>query len=125
MEPVLVIASALAAGAGVGARDVASAAVQDAYAALRDSVRRRFSGRREAEEALAGHEEDPETWQDRLTACLAEAGAAEDAELLAAAEDVLRLAGREPGRADGRTAIDLRSAKGVQVGDGNVQHNAF
>ncbi|MCG7523386.1 hypothetical protein MHW47_02855 [Streptomyces sp. OfavH-34-F] len=124
MEPVLVIASALAAGAGVGASNVASAAVQDSYAALRDAVRRRFSGRRDAEEALAGHEEDPETWQDRLTACLAEAGAAEDAELLAAAEDVLRLAGRGSGEA-GRTVVDLRDARGVQVGDGNVQHNTF
>lgn len=124
MEPVLVIASALAAGAGVGARDVASAAVQDAYSALRDSVRRRFSGRRAAEDALAGHEEDPEAWQDRLAACLTEAGAAEDAALLAAAQDVLRLAGREPGQA-GETVVDLRNAKGVQVGHSNVQHNSF
>ena len=123
MEPVTLITSALAAGAGAAAQDVASAAVVDTYGSLRDAVRRLFRGRREAEEALEQHEGDPEAWQAVLAAALAQAGAGQDERALAAARDLLRLLGREPGGGD--RPIDVRHAKGVIVGDGNVQHNTF
>lgn len=125
MEPVVLITSALAAGAGAAAQDVASAAALDAYNSLRDSVRRLFTGRRDAEEALEQHGSDPEAWQDALATALADAGAAEDDQALAAARDLFQLLGRDPDGASGRPVIDLRDAKGVQVGDGNVQHNTF
>ncbi|WP_240796562.1 RIP homotypic interaction motif-containing protein [Streptomyces sp. RFCAC02] len=120
----MVIASALAAGAAAAAQDVASAAVQDAYTALRESVRRLFAGRRGAEETLDRHAADPGAWQASLEEALTEAGAADDARLLAAARDVLRAIGREEGR-PGEPPVDLRHARGVQVGDHNEQHNTF
>ncbi|MFF2188517.1 hypothetical protein [Streptomyces sp. NPDC058155] len=125
MEPVVLITSALAAGAGAAAQDVASAAALDAYSSLRDSVRRLFTGRRDAEEALEQHESDPETWQDALAAALTDAGAAEDDHALAAARDLFQLLGRDPDAASERPMVDLRNAKGVMVGDRNVQNNTF
>lgn len=125
MEPVVLITSALAAGAGAATKDVASAAALDAYASLRDSIRRLFTGRLDAEKALKRHESDPDVWRDALAEALAEAGAAEDDQVLIAAQDLLQLLGRDPGEAPERPVADLRHAQGVQVGDGNVQYNTF
>ncbi|WAL68887.1 hypothetical protein ORV05_14330 [Amycolatopsis cynarae] len=119
-----IIVEALAAGAGSAAKDVGSSAVKDAYEALRSAVRRLFSGKRAAEDALSGHEIEPAQWRERLAEALREAAAGADPELLDAAREVLRRADPE-GSAAGKYTVDAREGKGVQIGDGNVQHNTF
>jgi hypothetical protein len=95
-----VILAALAAGGG----EVARTAVVDAYAGLRDLLRRRLGGDRALEassEVLRGE--------------LIESGADRDEEILAAARRVL----------EATTTINVHDAKGVQIGDHNTQHNTF
>ena len=46
MDPVTLILTALAAGAALGVKDTASAAVKDAYEGLKALVKKRFAGRR-------------------------------------------------------------------------------
>lgn len=124
MTGVEVIAAALAAGAAAGVTGAASAAVQDAYASLREMLRRRLNGRRQAEHALDAKETERGVWQARLGRDLTETGADTDEEVLAAAFTLLNLVDRT-GAAVGRYRIDARQAKGVQIGDHNTQHNAF
>jgi hypothetical protein len=124
VDPVTLIATALAAGAGTGLTDTASAAVRDAYQGLKVLVKKRFAGRRDGELILARHEEAPEAWQPPLMAELAAAGAGGDAELVAAAQALMSLIDAAGSRA-GKYSVQLRGARGVQVGDGNIQHNVF
>ncbi|TVT22363.1 hypothetical protein FNH05_33505 [Amycolatopsis rhizosphaerae] len=72
----------------------------------------------------SGHEIEPAQWRERLAEALREAAAGADPELLDAAREVLRRADPE-GSAAGKYTVDAREGKGVQIGDGNVQHNAF
>ncbi|HET6355445.1 hypothetical protein [Streptomyces sp.] len=124
MTNVELIVAALAAGAAAGAGDTAKAAVTDAYTGLRDALRRRLVGRRGAEQALSAVAVEPARWQIDLAADLEETGAANDNEILAAAQRLLALAGPAGPTASGYR-VDAREAKGVQVGDHNTQHNTF
>jgi hypothetical protein len=74
MDPITLIVTALAAGAALGVKDTASAAVGDAYAGLKALVKRRLGGGPDAELVLGRHERAPETWQAPLMAELAGAG---------------------------------------------------
>lgn len=122
MEPVALIVTALAAGAGAGVKDTASSAVKDAYEGLKAMVKGRFAGRPDAELILASHETAPDTWERPLAAQLAAMGV--DAELVAAAQTLMELTDAAGTRA-GKYAVDNRRSQGVQVGDYNVQHNTF
>jgi hypothetical protein len=124
MDPVMLIVTALAAGAATGATESATSAVKDAYAGLRALVRKRLAGRPDAELVLAGHETSPETWQAPLVAVLGEAGAEHDRDLVAAAQALMSLVDGAGVRA-GKYTVDTRGAYGVQVGDHNRQDNAF
>jgi len=124
MDPVTLIEAALAAGAGAGMKDTASAAVQDAYAGLKALVSRRFAGRPEGEIVLARHEKAPQMWQAPLAAELAAVEANRDNELVAAAQALLQLVDAE-GFRSGKYNVDVRGGQGVQVGDHNVQRNLF
>jgi hypothetical protein len=122
MTGIEIIVAALAAGATAGG----TAVVQDAYATLRDAVRRRLRGRGSAEQALelAAEETDPGVWQTRIGAALADSGADRDEEVLAAARALLAVTDPAGVRA-GKYTVDLRGAQGVQVGDHNNQTNTF
>jgi hypothetical protein len=61
MDPVTLIVTALAAGAVLGLKDAASAAVKDAYAGLKALVKKRFVGRPKGELVLAEHQVAPQT----------------------------------------------------------------
>jgi hypothetical protein len=124
MDPITLIVTALAAGAALGVKDTASAAVKDAYTGLKVLVRNRLGGRQGAELVLARHEQAPETWQAPLMAELAGARADRDPDLIAAAQALLDLAGDAGGRA-GKYTVDARGAAGVQIGDLNSQDNVF
>jgi hypothetical protein len=128
MDPITLIVTALAAGASAGAidplKDSAKDAAKAAYAKLRGLVNKRVSGNPGAELALTEHEADPENWAAPLGAKLAQAGAGNDAELVAAAQalmDVIDQAGAESGKYN----VTIKDSKGIQVGDGNFQVNKF
>lgn len=119
MSALEVIAVALAAGAGAGVQDTASAAVRDAYAGLKELLKRHV-GESDMALALDASETEPEARQARIEAALAGSGADDDEQVVAAAQRLLSLV--DPA---GRYHVDLREAKGVQVGDHNTQHNTF
>jgi hypothetical protein len=128
MDPVTLIVTALAAGASAGVidalKDNAKDAAKAAYARLRGLVRKRVAGNPCAELALTEHEADPENWAAPLGAKLAQAGAGNDAELVAAAQalmDVIDQAGAKSGKYN----VTIKDSKGIQVGDGNFQVNKF
>jgi len=93
VSAVEVIVAALAAGAGAGLHDTASAAVQDAYAKLKDLIRDRIGGR--GAQALDAEETEPGVWQTRIGDALAESGAADDEQVQDAARRLLALADPE------------------------------
>jgi hypothetical protein len=93
MSAVEVIAAALAAGAGAGLRDTASAAVRDAYAGLKDLLKRRIGDLDDQTvQALEADETEPGVWQARIGDALTASGAASDKQVLAAAGRLLALA---------------------------------
>jgi hypothetical protein len=120
VDPVSLIVAALAAGAVAGAQNTATDVVKDAYAGLKALARRRLAGRQTAEAAL----ERPAETRQTLTAELAAAGAADDTQLVAAADRLLSMVDPDGTRA-GRYLVDLRGSQGVQVGDHGVQTNTF
>ena len=125
MDPSSVIEVAMVAGAAAGTaaagtKDTASAAIKDAYQALKTIVKNRFTGRPRAELVLAEHEAAPRTWRDPLVAELTAVGV--DAELLSAAQALLELVGISGPRPE-KYSTDLRGAQGVQVGEHNNQFN--
>jgi RIP homotypic interaction motif len=128
MDPITLIVTALAAGATAGGldtvKDATKAAVQSAYAKLRGLAKQRVAGQPDGELALDRHETSPQKWESLLTAELTEAGAAGDADLVAAAKALMELVDSVGARA-GKYNVTVANSRGVQVGDGNVQFNNF
>ena len=95
MDPITLIVTALAAGASAGAldavKDDVKGAVRAAYAKLHGLVKGRFGGNPSAEVILAEHQADPATYAAPLAKKLTEAGAASDADLVAAAKALMEL----------------------------------
>lgn len=125
MDPVSLIVAALVAGAAAGAGETATAAVKDAYAGLKKLLFSKFADRRGAEVVLVEHEQDPETYSAPMRKTLETTGAAQDQEVIRAAQQLLALA--DPaGTEAGSYQVDLRGSQGVQVGGvGNQQTNTF
>jgi hypothetical protein len=124
MDPVTLIVTALAAGAASALQDGASATVKDAYTRLKTLVMKRFASRPKGELVLAEHEAAPQTWEAPLAAELSAAGAEGDADLVAAAQALMRLVD-EAGSRSGKYVLTIRDSQGVQVGDHNTQTNTF
>jgi hypothetical protein len=128
MDPVTLIVTALAAGASAGVidalKDNAKDAGKAAYARLRGLAQRRVAGNPGAELALAEHQADPENWAAPLKAKLTLVGAGDDAELVTAAQALMDLVDRAGANA-GKYHVTISGGQGVQVGEGNVQHNTF
>ncbi len=91
MDSVTLIESALVAGAAASAKDTASTAVKDAYNGLKALIVRKFSGKSKAQEMLADHEEDPETYEKPLKKVLIEAHVEQEQEILEAARKLMTL----------------------------------
>ncbi|MBA2324940.1 MAG: hypothetical protein H0V92_13320 [Pseudonocardiales bacterium] len=123
MDPVTLIVAALAAGAGAGAKGIASAAVKDSYEGLKALVRRRLAGRASGEAALREHEAAPETAGDALHTELVEVYQPDrDQELVAAARELTAML---DGACAGKYEVAVEGAQGVQIGDHNVQTNTY
>lgn len=121
MSEVGLVAAALAAGASAGLTDTASGAVHDLYASLRAAVRRRMERGGAADaRVLDTPDPDPEVWRHRLIGALAGSGVEEDQAVLTVARVLL-----DQARPAGPITVDARDSRGVQIGDGNTQHNSF
>ena len=73
---------------------------------------------------LARHEEAPRAWEGPLVAELTAAGAADDADLITAAQALMALVDETGSRA-GKYRVQVQGSQGVQIGDHNTQHNIF
>ncbi|HEX4087369.1 MAG TPA: hypothetical protein VHZ33_01570 [Trebonia sp.] len=128
MDPVTLIVAALVAGAASGAldevKDGAKAGIKAAYAKLRALAGQRAAGNAGAEVALAEIEADPDTWKAPLAAKLTQLGAADDAELVGAAKELMELVDAAGARA-GKYNVPVSNSSGVQIGDGGFQVNNF
>jgi hypothetical protein len=124
MDPITLIATALATGAALGITDSASSAVRDAYDSLKALVKRRFAGRPDAELVFTKHEKAPDVWHAPLIEELDEVGADRDLDLVAAARALMSLID-EAGTRAGKFTVDARGANGVQVGDHGRQDIVF
>jgi hypothetical protein len=124
MDPVTLIVTALAAGAASALQDDAKESVKAAYARLRGKITKRFSGRKVGGLALAEHEGAPDMWEPQLRAELAETGAADDPDLVGAAQVLMSLVD-EAGALSGKYVVSIQGGQGVQVGDHNTQTNYF
>ena len=113
-----------AAGALDTVKDGAKAGVQAAYAKLRSLAKRRVAGNQGAEAALAEIGADPETWKAPLAAKLTQLDAADDADLVAAAQAFMDLID-EAGAKAGKYNVVIANSQGVQVGDHGFQINNF
>ncbi|GAA2655315.1 hypothetical protein [Paractinoplanes durhamensis] len=93
MSTVDVITTALAAGAGAGMTDTASAAVKDAYTGLKDLLKRRLGGDRAVLQALEADQEgaEPGVWLTQIGDALTAIGADRDEHIIAAAYRLLEL----------------------------------
>lgn len=120
MEPVTLVLTALAAGAGTGLTDAASSAVKDAYVTLKEALAERLRDRPAAEVALAEHDSNPDVWQAPLGQYLNEVGV--DQQLTQLAERLLQLSSNAAPR---QVNIDADTIQGQQVGDYNTQANTF
>jgi hypothetical protein len=128
MDPITLIVAALVAGAASGAldevKDTARAGAKAAYAKLRALVTKKVAGSPGAEAALAEIEADPDTWKAPLAVKLTQLGAADDADLVAAAQAFMDLID-EAGAKAGKYNVTIANSQGVQVGDHGFQINKF
>jgi hypothetical protein len=128
MEPISLIVAALATGASSGAlaalSDEVKDAVKAAYTRLRGLVKKRVAGNAVAETALDQYEADPKVWEAPLTDQLTKAGAGDDADILAAARELMELL-KQAGGQGGTYNVTVSGGQGVQVGSGNAQTNTF
>lgn len=128
MDPISLIVTALATGASAGTiealKDDARDAAKRAYGRLRGLAKKRVANRPDGDLALERHEGAPQKWESVLAGELTEAGAADDADLVAAAKAFMELVD-EAGAGSGKYNVTIKDSKGVQVGDGNIQVNRF
>lgn len=123
VDPFTVIVTALIAGAAAGGQDAASATVREVYQAIRRRISRGDDGP-QVRAALEANETSPGSNVAALEAAVLRARGGDDSELQSLAAQLLEaLPTAETDRA--RKLIDLRHAKGVQLGNNNTQHNSF
>ncbi|MEU6832157.1 hypothetical protein ABZ894_26225 [Nocardia beijingensis] len=114
MEPLTLIATALAIGAGKGAEKTGETVISDLYQGLKALITRRY-GVVDAE--VVGVESEPEEPLRRqlLAKKLGQAGAGDDGELQAAAEELLRqIAENAP---DAAQAVGVKLERIAATGD--------
>jgi hypothetical protein len=130
MDPITVILGAIVAGATTGAldglKDEVKEKVKVAYGKLRGLITRRFeeSGTAGGELFLAEYEKNPKAMESALRMKLTEAGADKDEALVAAAEELDKLANAQGGTS-GKYNVTFTNSRGVQIGDHSTQTNTF
>ena len=127
MEPITLILAALMAGASAGALDALKRCERERSSRLREAARPdQEAGRRPTawRTGPGGVRAAPQKWEPLLTDELTQAGAAEDADLVAAAKALMELVD-QAGAKSGKYNVTIKDSEGIQVGDGNFQVNKF
>jgi hypothetical protein len=96
------IVAALVAGAGAGVTSTASSVVQDAYSGLKNLLVTRLGGRSRAQAVLRAEQVEPGGF-DTLREEVSGSGAADDAQIIAAARRLLELTGAPQTRPTAQT----------------------
>lgn len=112
MDPISAIAAALAAGATAALKDSATDAIKTAYRGLKDLVAAKFSSVN-----VGQLEAKPESEARRALVAedLAEAGAVDDAELLAAAKTLLGHLAAQGAEGAAALGVDLEDIKAANL----------
>ncbi|MFF3446320.1 hypothetical protein ACFYXJ_04150 [Streptomyces sp. NPDC002667] len=129
MEPVTLIASALAVGAAAGVQDTTSQGVRSASSRLWQMIRDRLGGRSaELDSAVAAQstrdESEPDPVAPGLRQLLTSIGADQDQQLRSLASQVLR----QPDRAQStfiNGSMTISNSNGIQIGDQTHQENIY
>jgi hypothetical protein len=116
MDPVTMIVSALAAGAASALSDTGAEAVRDAYAGLKELIRRRFGESKVADTVLDEHEKAPDVWKAPLEQQLRASSAGDDQEVLEAARRILALTDPE-GTNAGKYRVIVTGGQVGAIGD--------
>jgi len=97
MDPLTVILTAVVSGAAAAATDLASQAVKDGYAAIKNLIASKFGKQPNVEGALNGVEGNPESevWQAALKEELAKIKVEQDQQLVQQAQALLDLLNKE------------------------------
>ncbi|WP_298441139.1 hypothetical protein [Gordonia sp. (in: high G+C Gram-positive bacteria)] len=109
MEPVTLIAAAIAIGASDGAREVTKTAISDAYSALKGWIASRYGSCGSDVEALE-QEPQEELRRQLLAKKLGQAGAGDDAELLSLAQAFLEAVEDEDPALPATVGVAIRRA---------------
>jgi hypothetical protein len=109
MEPVTMVAAAVAIGASEGVRATAKKAITDCYAALRNWLSDKYSSV-DAEISGLEHEPEEELRRALLAKKLAAAGANEDSELWKLAQALLKVIDEQEPSAAGAVGVRLQRA---------------
>ncbi|WP_033247444.1 RIP homotypic interaction motif-containing protein [Nocardia carnea] len=120
MDPMTIV-TALIAGAAAGGQEAASAAVRDAYLALRNRI---SGGGGDARAAIEANEAAPGGDIAALDSVVRRSRVVDDAAQRESAERLLSVAPTEYVEY-ARGHINLSHSQGVQVGHYNTQHNTF
>ena len=116
MDPIRLIVIALSARTGATHQaDRVPAALPEAQAELMTLAQRRLRGRPNGSMVLRQHAEDPKRWARPLAKALEAEGAGRDAELIAAAQAVLRLTDAA-GSSGGKYVLDTAGPSGQAPG---------
>lgn len=117
MDPLSMLVSALAAGASAALKDTASAAVKDAYAAVKSLIVGKFG----AKPSLDSLEQKPASAAKQAAAAedLGEAGAARDADVMRGARTLVEAIERDDPASAKAIGLDLSGIKAefLKVGD--------
>ena len=117
MDPITTVLAALAAGAAAAGKETASAAIKDGYEGLKNLLKRKFAGKALATAAVDEHARDAPTAESLLRPALADTKADRDAELLQAAQNLLKLSDPEE-RVSKRYALHVTgNVQGLVQGD--------
>ena len=125
MEPVTLIITALTVGATFIAKEAASEAIKDAYHGLKGAIKRKLSGKPQAEMVLAEHERDPETWEKPLEKAVKEAGIDQDKDVVETARRVMELIGSEASAKGKYNVYFGGPAQGTVIGDHSTVTQTF
>ncbi|WP_013322706.1 hypothetical protein [Gloeothece verrucosa] len=120
MDPISLILSALATGAGTAA---AEKGFKDVYDKLKELIKKKFADNEAAKVVLDEHEKDPETYQAALKKKLTEAGADKDEEIKKIAQEILKKQdpqGAAAGKFNNQVAGDMKIGIQGEVSGENI-----
>jgi predicted DNA-binding transcriptional regulator YafY len=117
MDELSMLLMALSAGAAASGQEVLNEMAKDAYHKLLDKVKERFAHKPKAQVVLADYQEDPDTYEKPLRKVIAQEGLDRDAEIIQAAEAVMRHV--QPQQlGTGKINVQITgNAQGLAIGD--------